>query len=48
MVLNVKEKIFIMRAYLSLRQLEEKEICVDEYMIDENKGVFKLRLDCKH
>ncbi len=36
-----------MRAYSSLRQLEEKGICVDEYITNENEGVFKARLDCK-
>ena len=36
-----------MRAYLSLRQLEEKGICVDEYLTNERDGVFKARLDCK-
>lgn len=36
-----------MRAYSSLRQLEEKGICVDEYLTNEREGVFKARLDCK-
>lgn len=36
-----------MRAYSSLRQLEEKGICVDEYLTNERDGVFKARLDCK-
>lgn len=36
-----------MRAYSSLRQLEEKDICVDEYLTNEREGVFKARLDCK-
>ena len=36
-----------MRAYSSLRQLEEKGICVDEYLTNEHEGVFKARLDCK-
>lgn len=36
-----------MRAYSSLRQLEEKGICVDEYLTNERNGVFKARLDCK-
>ena len=28
-----------MRAYSSLRQLEEKSICVDEYLTNERDGV---------
>lgn len=36
-----------MRAYSSLRQLEAKGICVDEYLTNERDGVFKARLDCK-
>ena len=36
-----------MRAYSSLRQLEEKSICVDEYLTNERDGVFKAQLDCK-
>lgn len=36
-----------MRAYSSLSQLEEKGICVDEYLTNERDGVFKARLDCK-
>ena len=36
-----------MRAYSSLRQLEENGICVDEYLINEREGVFKARLDRK-
>lgn len=36
-----------MRAYSSLWQLEEKGICVDGYITNENEGVFKARLDCK-
>lgn len=36
-----------MRAYSSLRQLEEKGIYVDEYLTNEREGVFKARLDCK-
>ena len=36
-----------MRAYSSLRQLEEKGVCVDEYLTNEHEGVFKARLDCK-
>ena len=36
-----------MRAYSSLRQLEEKGIYVDEYLTNERDGVFKARLDCK-
>lgn len=36
-----------MRAYSSLRQLEEKGICVDEYLTNERAGIFKARLDCK-
>lgn len=36
-----------MRAYSSLRQLEEKDICVDEYLTNERDGVFKAQLDCK-
>lgn len=36
-----------MRAYSSLKQLEEKGICVDEYLTNERDGVFKARLDCK-
>ncbi len=36
-----------MRAYSSLRQLEEKGICVDEYATNENEGIFKTRLDYK-
>lgn len=36
-----------MRAYSSLRQLEEKGICIDEYLTNEREGVFKARLDCK-
>lgn len=34
-----------MRAYSSLRQLEAKGICVDEYLTNERDGVFKARLD---
>ena len=33
--------------YSSLRQLEAKGICVDEYLTNERDGVFKARLDCK-
>lgn len=36
-----------MRAYSSLRQLEENGICVDEYLTNEREGIFKARLDCK-
>lgn len=36
-----------MRVYSSLRQLEEKGICVDEYLTNEREGVFEARLDCK-
>lgn len=36
-----------MRAYSSLRQLEEKGIYVDEYLTNEREGVFIARLDCK-
>lgn len=36
-----------MRAYSSLRQLEEKGICIDEYLTNERDGVFKACLDCK-
>lgn len=36
-----------MRAYSSLRQLEEKGVCVNEYLTNEHEGVFKARLDCK-
>ena len=36
-----------MRAYSSLRQLEEKGICVDEYLTNERAGIFKAQLDCK-
>ena len=35
-----------MRAY-SLRQIQNLGICVDEYITNENAGVFKARLDCK-
>lgn len=36
-----------MRAYSSLRQLEEKGICVDEYLTNKRDDVIKARLDCK-
>lgn len=36
-----------MRAYSSLRQLEEKGICVDNYKTNEREGVFTAQLDCK-
>ena len=36
-----------MKAYSSLRQLEENGICVDEYITNKREGVFKARLDCK-
>ena len=36
-----------MRAYSSLRELEEKGICVDEYLTNERDGIFKARLDYK-
>lgn len=36
-----------MRAYSSLRKLEEKGNYVDEYLTNERDGVFKARLDCK-
>lgn len=36
-----------MRAYSSLRQLEAKGICVDEYLTNERDSVFKARLDYK-
>lgn len=36
-----------MRAYSSLKQLEEKVICVDEYRKIEQEGVFKATFDYK-
>ena len=36
-----------MRAYSSLRQLEEKGVCVDEYLTNDREGVFKAQLDYK-
>ena len=36
-----------MRAYSSLRELEEKGICVDEHLTNERDGIFKARLDYK-
>lgn len=36
-----------MKAYSSLRQLEEKGICVGEYLTNEREGIFKARLDYK-
>lgn len=36
-----------MRAYSSLRQLEEKGVCVDEYLTNDREGVFKAQLNYK-
>ena len=36
-----------MRAYSSLRQMQNLDICVDVYLTNEREGVFKARLDCK-
>lgn len=36
-----------MRAYSSLRQMQNLGICVDDYKTNEREGVFKARLDCK-
>ena len=36
-----------MRAYSSLRQMQDSGICVDNYKTNEQDGVFKARLDCK-
>ena len=36
-----------MRAYSSLRQMQDSGICVDDYKTNERDGVFKARLDCK-
>ena len=36
-----------MRAYSSLRQMQNLGICVDNYKTNEQDGVFKARLDCK-
>ncbi len=36
-----------MRAYSSLRQMQDSGICVDNYKTNERDGIFKARLDCK-
>ena len=36
-----------MRAYSSLRQMQDSGICVDNYKTNEKDGVFKARLYCK-
>ena len=36
-----------MRAYSSLRQMQDSGICVDDYKTNESDGVFTARLDYK-
>lgn len=36
-----------MRAYSSLKQMQNLSICVDNYKTNESDGVFVARLDCK-
>ena len=36
-----------MRAYSSLRQMQDLGICVDDYKTNENAGIFVARLDHK-